>query len=1004
MKLLKINQELMNREINLIRNLFNCREDVFAIHWQKGNKGGYMPAYHYDPYRYRLHKMNGGTFKTFNEKGYLSLTDQQITKHLNGEQLIGIYPLLKDNTSWFIIADFDKQNWKEESQKFIDICLNKGIPAYLERSKSGNGAHVWIFFDRPYPAMKSRKIFISILEEGNIFSVFDKSSSFDRLFPNQNFLSGKGLGNLIALPFYKPALEQGNSCFVNEDLKPYKSQWDFLSSIQKSTTTHLDKIFESLTINSLTSSTAVKLNSNKLHIILNNSVILNRSGVTTELINFLKEELNFANPEYFIKKKTNKSTWDTKRYFKFIEETENEIIIPRGFVGRLIRYCKQGKIDFEFLDERKKLSLIKFATNIILRPHQNIAIEATAKKDFGVITAPPGSGKTVIGLKIIAKKEQPALIIVHRKQLLEQWIERIQAFFGIPKNEIGKIGQGKAKIGKTITVAMIQSLGKQLEKQEIEGLNRRFGIIIIDECHHVPAETFGKTISKLSTYYQYGLTATPFRKGSDGKQIFIHLGEIIADIKPEEIKNYKRARINIRETTLDIPFNSKTDTFETLSKVLVHDSTRNKLILSDVRDELNNRKKVVIITERKEHIDTLYQLLKQSFETITLSGEDSESGRKAKWKILNEGNYQALITTGQSFGEGTDLPNASCLFLVYPFSFKGKLVQYIGRVQRSEITPVIYDYRDQKIDYLNKLFLKRNAYYRHFDRQASLFEESENVEEVSKKVISIKEKIKIPIDRLDFRYGAITFNYKTVKIPIELEFEIENDEIRPEFDVLKPYFVKFLKSKNVEVNIFAEILNGKVISQIADSKDLEMINREIIESVKFRFTEKSILQKKHLTEINENLLDLDHLQEEKGSSLYKSEEELLNALLLNKEVKHFRQLRYLATKHDRTMLKLRFVLNPFSFVFLLTGKEQYHIILETLDTEEATYIWHIDKNKNVLSEKLRTIDLDLNIIRNNGRQSFLESKPQNFSRLIHDYSDNRKGFILWKDLLEERLV
>ncbi|WP_271781993.1 DEAD/DEAH box helicase [Aquimarina algiphila] len=994
----------MNREINLIRNLFNCREDVFAMHWQKGSKSGYMPAYHYDPYKYRLHKINGGTFKTFNEKNYLTLTDQQITKHLNGEQLIGIYPLLKDNTSWFIVADFDKQNWKEESQTFIDICLDKGISAYLERSKSGNGAHVWIFFDQAYPAIKSRKIFISILEEGNIFSVFDKSSSFDRLFPNQNFLSGKGLGNLIALPFYKPTLEQGNSCFVDNNLKPHENQWDFLSSIQKVTTTHLDKIFESLAIDNLASSVTEKLNSNKLHITLNSSVIINRSGITPELINFLKEELNFANPEYFIKKKTSKSTWDTKRYFRFIEETENEIIIPRGFVGRLIQYCKQGKIDFEFLDKRVKFPLTKFSTNIILRPHQNIAIEATVKKDFGVITAPSGSGKTVIGLKIIAKKQQPALIIVHRKQLLEQWIERIQAFFGIPKNEIGKIGQGKAKVGKTITVAMIQSLGKQLEKQEIEGLAKRFGIIIIDECHHVPAETFRKTISRLSTYYQYGLTATPFRKGSDGKQIFIHLGRIIADIKPEEIENYKRSRINIRETSLDIPFNSKTDTFETLSKVLVHDSTRNKLILSDVRNELNRRKKVVIITERKEHIDTLYQLLKQSFETITLSGEDSESNRKAKWKVLNEGNYQALITTGQFFGEGTDLPNASCVFLVYPFSFKGKLVQYIGRVQRSEITPVIYDYRDYKIDYLNKLFLKRNTYYRHFDRQASLFEESENIEEISKNVISVKEIIKTPIDRLDFRYGAIAFKYKIAKIPIELEFEIENDEIRPEFDVLKPYFSKFLKSKNVEANIFAEILNGKVISQIADSKDLEMINREIIESVKFRFTEKTILHKKHSIETDKNLLDLECLQQGNGSFLYKSEEELLNSALQNKEVKHFRQLRYLATKHDSTVLKLRFVLSPFSFVFLLTGKDQYHIILETLNTEEATYIWHIEKNKNMLSKKLRAIDHDLNMIRNNGRQSFLESKPENFSRLIHDYSDRRKGFILWKDLVEERLV
>ena len=992
----------MNREINLIRTLFKCREDVFAIHWQKGNKSGYMPAYHYDPYRYRLHKMNGGTFKTFNEKTYLPLTDHQITKHLNGAQLIGIYPLLKDNTSWFIAADFDKQNWKKESQTFIDICLDKGIPAYLERSRSGNGAHVWIFFDQPYPAIRSRKILISILEDGNIFSVFDKSSSFDRLFPNQNFLSGKGLGNLIAVPFHKPALEQENSCFVNEHLKPHENQWDFLSSIQKVTTTHLDKIFESLTKDNLSSPTTAKLNSNKLHITLNNTVHLNRSGITPELISFLKEELNFANPEYFIKKKTSKSTRDTKRYFKFIEETENEIIIPRGFVGRLIRYCKQGKIDLEFLDERKKLPLTKFSTNLTLRSHQNIAIEATTKKEFGVITAPPSSGKTVIGLKIIAEKQQPALFVVHRKQLLEQWIERIQAFLGIPKNEIGKIGQGKAKVGNTITVAMIQSLGKQLEKQEIEDLTKRFGIIIIDECHHIPAETFRKTISRLSTYYQYGLTATPFRKGSDGKQIFIHLGEIIADIKPEEIKCYKRARINIRETTLDIPFNSKTDTFETLSKVLVHDSTRNKLILHDVQKELKSGKKVVLITERKEHIDTLYQFLKQSFETITLSGEDSENNRKAKWKILNEGNYQALVTTGQFFGEGTDLQNASCLFLVYPFSFKGKLIQYIGRVQRSEITPIIYDYRDRKIDYLNKLFLKRNTYYRHLARQATLFDEQDDIEEVSKNIITIDKQIKISIDQLDFRYGAIAFKYKESKLPIELEFEIENDEIRPEFDVLKPYFAKFLKSKNVGANIFAEISDGKLVSQIATSTDLEMINREIIESVKFRFTQKEILGKKYSEKTDENLLDLDQLQERNGVELYKSEDELLNSLLQNENVRHFRQLRYLAMNHDSNTLKLRFVLNPFSFVFLLTGIEQYHIVLETLDTEEATYIWHI--NKNVLFQKLQAIDLDLNSIRNNGRQIFLQNQPENFSRLIHDYSDERKGFIIWKDLLEERLL
>ncbi len=1003
-----MNQYSENEKLNLFKSLLKGREDVFAIRWEKAKKSGYMPAYHYDPYMYRLHKMKGGTFKDYKDKTYLPLTDQQLLKHFNGEQLIGIYPLMQDNTSWFIAADFDKEKWADECRTFLNICKEHGIPSYLERSRSGKGGHVWIFFDKPYPAIRSRKILITLLEQAGIFSVFDKSSSFDRLFPNQDFHSGKGLGNLIALPLHKPTLEEGNSCFIDEQLEPYQDQWKFLSTIQKVSVSHLEEIYNTLQLDNVSTSQSIDsiaIRSEKLHIQLNNVVHLNRSGMTPELINFLKEELNFANSEYFIKKKSGRNTWETERYFRFIEETENEVIIPRGFIGKLIRYCKQQNIDFEFQDGRKKHDPIPFKTNFSLRSHQKSAIEATSRKEFGVITAPPGSGKTVIGLKIIAEKQQPALIIVHRKQLLEQWVERIQAFLGIPKNEIGKIGQGKTKPGKVITVAMIQSLGKYLDKQETDEFAGSFGTILVDECHHIPAETFRNTISKLSSYYQYGLTATPFRKGNDGKIIFTHLGEIIADIKSQEIEEYKRARIVVRETALDVPFNPKTDPFETLSKVLVHDSARNKLILGNITAELNKGKKAVIITERKEHIDTLYQLLKQSFEVVTLSGDDSESNRKTKWKVLNSGNYQALITTGQFFGEGTDLQNASCLFLVYPFSFKGKLIQYIGRVQRSEVTPVIYDYRDRKIEYLNRLFLKRNTYYRHLDRQATLFDDTEIAETPSKQTFTIDKKIKVPIDQLDFRYGAIAFEYKVSETKTKLDFEVENDEVRPEFDVLKPYFSKFLKSKHVEAKIFVEFENSLLVSQKANSTDLEKINREIIESVKFRFIDQGIVGKQYVPGTEDNLLDLNKVQEgQNGKPFYDSEEQLLNDLLKNEKIKHYRQLRYLASKHDGTTLKLRFVLNPFSFVFLLPGTEQYHIVLETLDTEEATYIWHVDKNRQLLWQKLRSIDQDLNVIRNKGRQTFLEKQPENFSRLIHDYTDARKGFVIWKDHLEERLL
>jgi len=965
-----------------------------------------MPAYEFDPYLYRIHKMKGGSFKSYDGKTYLALSDQQIFKHLNGEQLIGIYPLLKDNNSWFIAADFDKKNWKDECLLFLKVCAENGIPAYLERSRSGEGGHVWIFFEKPYPAIRSRKILTTLLKQAGIFSVFDKGSSFDRLFPNQDFLSGKGLGNLIALPFHKPALENGNSCFIDTstvDWKHFEDQWKFLSTIQKASIRHLDSLYQTM-VSSPKSTKSSQDISGKLQIVLSSDLRLNRSGMTLGLIEFLNEELNFPNSEYFIKKKAGKSTWGTQRFFKCLEESESEVIIPRGFVGRMLRYCKQHKFDFEFLDKREKRPAINFISNLTLRSYQDIAILAALKKDFGIITSPPGSGKTVIGLRIIQDKQQPALIIVHRKQLMDQWMERIQSFLGIPKNEIGRIGQGKVKLKKDITLAMIQSLAKYVEKTEDRGFVHSFGTVIIDECHHIPADTYRNTISKLSPYYQYGLTATPFRKGNDGKLISIYLGETIAEIRTNDIEQYKHPVIIIRKTALNVPYNSKTDTFETLSKILVHDSARNKLIIEDVIDELKKQKKVVILTERKEHIDTLNQFLKQSYETITLSGDDSKSSRKSKWKLLNDGNYQALITTGQFFGEGTDLQNASCLFLVYPFSFKGKLIQYIGRVQRSENTPVIYDYHDYQIDYLNRLFLKRNLYYRQFARQASLFDEQEN-SKASSKTLTIAKKINVLIDHLDFRYGAVAFNYQIPGNLVALEFEVENDDLRPEFDVLKAFFSKILKSKYVEVEIHAEFENNTLVAQSANSKDVEKINQEIIESVKFRFIQNNIVGRKKFAGSNENLLDLHQLQSEQSDgSLYNSEEELLDDLLKNKDVKHFRQLRFLASRHESNIMKLRFVLNPFSFVFLLSGNEGYHLVLETLNTEEATYIWHFDRNIISLKQNISSIDKDLNLIRNEGRQSFLESHPENFSRIIHDYSDERKGFVIWKDMLEERLV
>ncbi|WP_298954265.1 DEAD/DEAH box helicase [uncultured Nonlabens sp.] len=987
------------KQIPLFSSLFKGREDVFALRWEKSTKSGYMPAYSYDPYMYRLHKQHGGTFKDYTDKTYLRLNDYQLSKHFSGEQSIGIYPLLKDNTSWFIVADFDKGDWKKQSQKALQVLKEKEIPSYVEQSRSGNGAHVWIFFDQAYPAIRSRKIVLSLFEQAEIFSVFDKNTSFDRLFPNQDYLSGKGLGNLIALPLQGNNILQGNSCFINpETFEPYTNQWDFIKEIQRVPIALLNQIYNKLQEGKGVIATNKTITSGKLQISLTNCVTLSRNGLEPRIIDFLKEQLNFYNSDFIVKKKMGKSTWKTERYFNLIEEKENSVEIPSGFVGRFIRFCKENNIDYNFSDQRKKLPNVTFSSSIELLSHQHEPLSITSKKDFGIIVAPPGAGKTIMGLKIIEQKEQPALIITHRKQIAQQWITRIETFFGNPKREIGSIGQGKTKVGKRITVALIQTLTKKLNENKDE-LKSTFGIILIDECHHIPAKSFRDVIHQLSPYYQYGLTATPFRKNNDEKLLFLYLGDIIAEVKPHQIDTFKKARLVVRDTNLEVPFNSKTDHFETLFKVLIHDSERNKLILKDIYAELKNERKIIIITERVEHIEVLYQYLKSQYEVIAISGKNSTSEQNLKWKSIQDGNYQAIITTGQYFGEGTDIKDISCLFLVYPFAFKGKLIQYIGRVQRSELKPITYDYRDKHIPYLNKLFLKRNTYYRNLDRQATLFEDFESSTNNDQKTSIINKTIRVAINDLDFHYGLVCFSYKYIPSKEAIQFEIENEEIQPEFEVLKPYFSKTLQSKFISVHIQIETDKNTIVSQLATSEDIDKINKEIIESVKFQFIEHNFIKgRKAFDNKIENSTIENHL-----AYLVNSDDTALESILNKNKYLHSRHLHYLAKHHDDTVLKIRYVLHPFSFVFILTGEQKFHIVLETLDTKEATYVWHCNKDTLLFKKELKLINEKLNLIRTNGRQAFLETKSENFSKIIHDYNDSRDVLYKWKNALEERM-
>lgn len=697
-------------KITLFRNLFRGREDVFAQHWisRDGKKQGWFPVH---------------TDRT--NTAYLPLTDTTIEQHLRGQRTLGIYPLQTDNTSHFIVADFDGEQWQKEVHNLLSICEEYSLPTYIERSRSGKGAHVWWFFAKPIPAYKSRCIFLELLKLSSSIDPLDGEISFDRLFPNQDYLSGKGLGNLIALPLQGEARKRNNTLFLNpkETYIPFPNQWEFLQSIQRISVDYLEDVYTKFSSQRSTSTDITQYNGSDIFITIEKNLIIPKKYIFKELAAFLSDNLNFFNQEYAVKQRMGLSTYGTERFFKMIEKDIENIYIPRGFLSTLIEYLNKQKIPFILNDRRTNTDDVHLKISTTLFHYQIQALEATTDKDTGILVAPPGSGKTVMGLELISRKKQPALIMVHRKQIADQWIQRIEDFMNISKKKIGQVVGTKKNIQSPITVAMVQSLSRF---ESLTKLAEMFGTVIVDECHHMPAKMFRKVITQLKPRYLFGLTATPQRKHNDEKLITLYLGPILYEIKDadlsktatakviQETKTFNRVTVNVhmRHSILSLPFKVSAKNQQIALKTLCFDTTRNEYIIQDIRQAVREGKRCLAISERKEHLLILAEYLKKDYETIILSGDLSQSKRKLIEKQILTGHFQIILATGQLIGEGVHFPHLDALFLVYPFAFDGKLTQYIGRILHSDsATKDIYDYRDELIPYFDKMYDKRKKYY-----------------------------------------------------------------------------------------------------------------------------------------------------------------------------------------------------------------------------------------------------------------------------------------------------
>ncbi len=722
-------------KIALFKSLFKGREDVFALRWTgKDGKGGYSPACSNQWNRELCKKYEKQScFKCSNRK-LSPLSDEIISEHLKGRIIVGIYPLLEDESCWFLAIDFDKKDWMTDVTEFRNTCNELNVSCYVEKSRSGNGAHCWFFFDKPIPARAARKFGSVLLTKTMERRHQIGLESYDRLFPNQDTMPSGGFGNLIALPLQKEARSRESSVFVDEEFKTVPDQWSFLSGIHKMSLYQIERIISDLSQNSPVLGELIKseeesdydidFSVNKsdiidnlpeeIIVILSNMLYIIKSGLPNKLINKIMRMAAFLNPEFYRAQAMRMPTYNKPRVITLSETNEKYIMLPRGCLDSLYCLAELYNIKITLLDRTNQGITQNFSFKGKLTYIQNLAAQEILKHDFGILSAATAFGKTVVAISLIAHKNTNTLIIVHRKQLLEQWKERLVAFLNISAESIGEIGGGKSKRTNIVDIAIIQSLNSN---GKIKEFIRDYGLVIVDECHHISAFSFEQVMKKVQAKYVYGLTATPIRKDGHHPIITMQCGKIRYKVDAKMLNKYSIVthKVIIRNTEFVIPeANNEKLAIQTVYQMLSEDEKRNDMIFDDLLWALEEKRSPMVITERTAHLEYLEKRLKGFARNILVF--KGKMGKKQLQSILTklhsipDNEERVILATGKYIGEGFDDARLDTLFLTMPISWKGTLQQYAGRLHRThhDKTDIrIFDYVDQKVPVLMNMFKKR---------------------------------------------------------------------------------------------------------------------------------------------------------------------------------------------------------------------------------------------------------------------------------------------------------